>query len=208
VRKRPPTHASEPPRPTAGLLAAIDALSGALARLQLELEAALQTPTEDVWIDQKKSPLTSRAHCKLTRELKRAGHPGAAITGKRHLLTQAAINEYLRGLPAPARSVEAGPGLSAVDRLNDDLIAEGILPPLSAAERWERRLRAKGKQPAAAAPSSQLEEVERELDIIFAEANRPLTAAERRAVEAEREVAAQKRRAYRQKVRERERGPK
>lgn len=127
------------PRPTASLLEAIDEVSRALARLKDELLTALAEPPEDVWVSQKETPLTKRAHCALARRLSAEGHPGASIAGRRHYLTRAVISEHLRGLPARA---QAATPASVVAELERKLrgVRSGRTPK-SVADELERKLR-------------------------------------------------------------------
>lgn len=75
-----------------GLVERIAAL--VLERLQVSLRP-------DDLIDQHSTPLGKRAHCALTRRLAAQKHPGAAIIGRRMLLSRKAITEHLAGLHSP-----------------------------------------------------------------------------------------------------------
>lgn len=57
----------------------------------------LMTAQTDDHIDQVRSPLGRRKHCSAVRARIARGAPGAAIVGRRHLLTRAALDEELGG---------------------------------------------------------------------------------------------------------------
>jgi hypothetical protein len=66
----------------------------AAARRARELEAEARAHRRD-WIDQSASALGRRRHCVSTRQRVAAGQEGAAIVGRRHLLSSAAHAEEL-----------------------------------------------------------------------------------------------------------------
>lgn len=59
------------------------------------------------WVEQGTSPLGRKRHCAAVRRLVGAGHDGAAIVGRRHLLSPSALREVLgesgRASAAPAQ---------------------------------------------------------------------------------------------------------
>jgi hypothetical protein len=60
------------------------------------------------WADQGTSPLGRRRHCAAVRSRVRGGQPGAAVVGRRHLLSAEALSEELERLskrPRPAEQV-------------------------------------------------------------------------------------------------------
>jgi len=53
--------------------------------------------------DQTASPLGRRRHCAATRRRTAAGDPGAAVVGRRHLLSDAALAEELQSITTKAK---------------------------------------------------------------------------------------------------------
>lgn len=78
----------------------------AAAHCARELAAAEKAERGD-WVDQRASALGSRRHCAAVRRRLAKGEPGAAVVGRRHLLSAESLAEELRGLKGPRRS--AGP---------------------------------------------------------------------------------------------------
>lgn len=61
-----------------------------------EVVAELRDGTEQ-WVDQHTSPFTARRHCAAVRRRIASGAGGAAIVGRRHLLTREALEQELAG---------------------------------------------------------------------------------------------------------------
>lgn len=59
--------------------------------------AAEQHAERRDWIGQRESPLGNRRHCAAVGARLAAGKPGAAIVGRRHLLSAEALEEELAG---------------------------------------------------------------------------------------------------------------
>ncbi len=62
-------------------------------------------------VDQSTSPLGRRRHCAIVRQRLAHGEPGAAIVGRRHLLSPQALSEALEratGRPVAAPTAKAG----------------------------------------------------------------------------------------------------
>lgn len=90
-------------------------------------------------VEQTRSPLGSRRHCGAVRRRVARGEPGAAIVGRRHLLTPEALAEELTRVSS--RKIMPEPGESAADKLRRDL----GLPPTnkeSVADELRRELAA------------------------------------------------------------------
>lgn len=83
-----------------------------------EVLAGLQGPqTAEGWIDQRRSPLGARLHCKAVRRRLSAGKGGARHDqGRRlYLLTPEALNEEMMQSPKPGlRKTRPAPALSTV----------------------------------------------------------------------------------------------
>jgi hypothetical protein len=56
---------------------------------------------ESSWVDQHQSDLTVRQHCRAVRRRRTEGKPGAAIVGRRYLMTRAALWEEMGQSPKP-----------------------------------------------------------------------------------------------------------
>lgn len=94
------------------------ALDGILDELAERLAARVAErlrASEPNMVGQSGSPLGARRHCAAVKRRLARGEPGAAILGRRHLLTAEALGEELRrasarkepGREAPATSVRA-----------------------------------------------------------------------------------------------------
>jgi len=55
----------------------------------------LRAGTDPDWFDQHRSPEGNRRHCAIVRRRIAEGRPGAAIVGRRHLLSREALEEEL-----------------------------------------------------------------------------------------------------------------
>ncbi len=66
------------------------------AAAECEAIAAEETHDRIDWIDQSKSPLGPRRHCRVVKALVSAGQPGAAIVGRRRLLSPQGLAQALR----------------------------------------------------------------------------------------------------------------
>jgi hypothetical protein len=103
---------------TADEISAFGIVLGAFAR---ELGAVLLAGNQDGWIDQVSSPLGRRRHCVAVRRrvAERAG--GAAVLGRRHVLSREALTEELARKPEkkakPAAKPSVGDELRAELRL-------------------------------------------------------------------------------------------
>lgn len=87
------------------------ALESLAARVEL-LEKQVQGGLLDGYIDQKGSPLGPKRHCRAVRRLVSEGNEGAAIVGRRFLLSKSAIKEELRS--------GVSPGISSAQASNED----------------------------------------------------------------------------------------
>lgn len=75
----------------------VEAAIGVIAEAIAERVAArLLAGERPGWIDQAASPLGRRRHCAAVRRRVAAGEPGAAILGRRHVLTAEALGEEMR----------------------------------------------------------------------------------------------------------------
>ncbi len=68
------------------------------ARIVAREIAAIQRDGQAEMIDQTTSPLGARRHCSAVRRRLACGKPGAAIVGRKHLLSSTALDEELQGL--------------------------------------------------------------------------------------------------------------
>ncbi|HOU24900.1 MAG TPA: hypothetical protein PLN42_11755 [Anaerolineae bacterium] len=86
--------------PDARLVLDLDAMADAIAERVVERLGA------GAHVDQQRSPLGKNRHCAAVRRRIAAGEPGAAIVGRRHLLSRDALDEELlrAGRPAAATS--------------------------------------------------------------------------------------------------------
>lgn len=75
--------------------------------------AKLMTGQREDWIDQGRSALGRRKHCARVRARMASGKAGAAIVGRRHLLTRAALDEEMGATASPAKEHTAEDPLSA-----------------------------------------------------------------------------------------------
>jgi hypothetical protein len=66
---------------------------------ECERLAAEQSQARHDWIDQRRSALGAKRHNAAVRRLLAQGLPGAAVVGRRHLLSTAAHAEELRRTP-------------------------------------------------------------------------------------------------------------
>jgi hypothetical protein len=94
-----------------------------LARAHRAFADALEDAARDAeidrgtWLDQAGSPLGSRRHCAAVRRRVAQGLDGAAIVGRRHLLSPAALAETMRA-PKPKKSQQpSDPVARARERL-------------------------------------------------------------------------------------------
>lgn len=110
----------------------VDELAELVARKVVD---RLQQGTPDM-VDQSNSPLGRRRHCYAVRRRISEHKPGAAVVGRRHLLTREALAEELarlgmgdrtpttgRAAPVPSANYSTPPasGLSVADELRRDL---------------------------------------------------------------------------------------
>lgn len=92
-------------------------------RLALDLDAIADAIADRVverlgggaQIDQRGSPLGSRRHHEAVRRRLAAGKPGAAIVGRRHLLTREALDEELTRAGRAAMATPAPPRAGTPD---------------------------------------------------------------------------------------------
>jgi hypothetical protein len=84
--------------------------------------AAQDRANRSQWIDQAGSPLGPRRHHKAVKTRVAKGRPGAAIVGRRSLLSPEALQEELQSLTTGARKQSPSP------------------TPLAAPEAWAQRL--------------------------------------------------------------------
>ena len=70
-------------------------------------EMRAEGATTDEWLDQHHSYLTVRQHCRAVRLRRAEGKPGAAIQGRRYLLSREALREEMtRGSAHKAQTLE------------------------------------------------------------------------------------------------------
>jgi hypothetical protein len=101
-----------------GAAAALDALAKALApHVAREVVALLREESAGM-IDQSGSPLGRKRHCAIVRARVGAGTPGAAIVGRRHLLSKEALDFELAAL-SKRKAKPAAPPVEA--QAADDL---------------------------------------------------------------------------------------
>lgn len=81
-------------------------LENLMARVE-RLEQQLQDGLVDGYVDQTKSPLGPKVHCRLVRQLVSEGNDGAAIFKRRFLLSKQALKEVLRARVSPSISSAA-----------------------------------------------------------------------------------------------------
>jgi hypothetical protein len=74
----------------------------------------------DEWLDQHHTDLTVRQHCTAVRRRREEGKPGAAIKGRRYLLTRAALREEM-----VRDAKHKGPALALVARLEKNKRGRG-----------------------------------------------------------------------------------
>jgi len=87
-------------------------MDGILERIQQQLERIeLRLAKCDMplggFVDQKKSPLGPRKHCEAVRRRLTGDEGGAAIVGRRHLLTSEALQDEMRRESIPANTTTA-----------------------------------------------------------------------------------------------------
>lgn len=80
-------------------------------------------PDTTAYVDQKTSPLGTRRHCAIVRKLVAAEKPGAAILGRRYLLTPEAINVALKA--ASDKAARSTDGSSISDELTREIAMAG-----------------------------------------------------------------------------------
>lgn len=99
-----------------------DALVDELAeRLAPRLVKLLQGEASDM-VDQAKSPLGRRRHCAAVRRRRARGEAGAAVIGRRHLLSHDALSEELSRLSGQPKVATTRAG-GVADELRAELSA-------------------------------------------------------------------------------------
>jgi hypothetical protein len=86
---------------------------------ELERIAAERRVSHRDWLDQGASPLGRKRHCAAARRRVAAGKPDAAIVGRRHLLSSAALAEELGNISKPRAKPE--PPKDIADELRAEL---------------------------------------------------------------------------------------
>jgi len=66
-----------------------------VAAEELDRIASEEALQRNDWIGQAESPLGRKRHCAAVRRLVADGHPGAAVVGRRHLLSPGALAQAL-----------------------------------------------------------------------------------------------------------------
>jgi len=84
----------------------------AAARRARELAAEERAERRD-WLDQRQSPLGPKRHCAAVKRLVAAGDPGAALVGRRHLLSAAALAQELGRASQPKGAKPEATGVRA-----------------------------------------------------------------------------------------------
>lgn len=96
-------------------------LAAAEAKVRVLEEAAAEArANKRTWTDQAQSPLGRRRHCAAVRRLVAEGSAGAAVVGRRHLLSTQALDDELARASSrlrPDRSRSVADGLRAELRL-------------------------------------------------------------------------------------------
>jgi len=89
---------------------------GPLARLIARAVVEELRPKGE-WVDQHESELGPRLHCAAVRRRRAEGLGGAAIKGRRHLLTREALQEEMMRCPKPGlRKCRKEPGTTPSSR--------------------------------------------------------------------------------------------
>jgi hypothetical protein len=111
----------------------------------VERIAERDAPTEqDGWLDQHspEAALGVRWHCRAVRRRRAEGKPGAAIEGRRYLLTREAMNEEILRSPKPGLRkcppIASGPRETTTPPSRRDTVAEATAARL-------RLIRQRGK---------------------------------------------------------------
>lgn len=85
---------------------------------ELDAIEAEQRQARVDWTDQRKSPLGAKRHCAAVRRLLADGLPGAAVVGRKHLLSAEALDaELCRSSPNKAKNKGVADELRAELRL-------------------------------------------------------------------------------------------
>jgi hypothetical protein len=101
---------------------ALDALLDELAaRVAAQVVERLRGPAPADMVPQEASPLGRRRHCAAVRRRLAAGSGGAAVVGRRHLLSAEAIREELERASKRARATEASPVAGIREQLEREL---------------------------------------------------------------------------------------
>lgn len=103
-------------------MADLDVLLDALVqRLAVAVARELRAGAPPDWTDQARSPLGARRHCRIVRALVARGEPGAAIVGRRHLLSPIAIHDALSSGGKASRAKPGKPAGGVADELRREL---------------------------------------------------------------------------------------
>jgi hypothetical protein len=94
------------------------------ARIVAREIVAIQRERQSEMIDQNSSPLGVRRHCSAVRRRLACSKPGAAILGRKHLLSSAALDEELKGL-APKSGLSSQTKSTIAEELADSLRSIG-----------------------------------------------------------------------------------
>lgn len=117
-----------PPNDDGAASAALETLVRLIARAVV---AELKTADSHAdMVDQTRSPLSSKKHCAMVRARLARNAGGAAIAGRKHLITRAALQEELDALSARGarkhRSTKAPPLAVVADDLDVYLARYGV----------------------------------------------------------------------------------
>lgn len=93
----------------------------AFAELVAENVVKRLRANEPDMVAQETSPLGRRRHCAAVQRRVAAGLPGAAIVGRKHLLTQAALGEELTKLGLAGKKSIADEAPSIADQLSAEI---------------------------------------------------------------------------------------
>ena len=94
------------------------------ARIVAHEIVTIQREGQSEMVDQNSSPLGARRHCSAVRRRLASGKTGAAIVGRKHLLSSAALDEELRGI-TPKSGLTAQPKSSIAEELEQSLRSIG-----------------------------------------------------------------------------------